>query len=43
MSLLYKLNDMVKCVYYMRLGSNGCLMADTVLTCGHYRQTLLAV
>ena len=37
MSLLYKLNDMVKCVCYMGIGPNGCFVTGIALMGGHYR------
>jgi hypothetical protein len=41
MGLLYGLYDMVKCVCYMSLGSNGCFMADAAVTGGHYRINII--
>jgi hypothetical protein len=40
--LLYKLDDMVKCVCYMGFVSNGCFMASTALTGGHYRTNIIS-
>jgi hypothetical protein len=43
MSLLYRLNDMVKCVCYMGLRYNGCFMAGAALMGGHYRIDIIMV
>jgi hypothetical protein len=40
--LLYRLNDMVKYVCYMDLGSNSYFMDDTTLTGGHYRMDIIS-
>jgi hypothetical protein len=42
MGLLYRLDDMVKCVCYMGLGSNGCFMAGVALMGGHYRMDIIS-
>jgi hypothetical protein len=35
-------NFMVKCVYYIGLGSDGCFMASAALTTGHYRMNIIS-
>jgi hypothetical protein len=42
MGLLYRLDDMVKCVCYMSLGSNGFFMTGTALTSNHYRTNIFS-
>jgi hypothetical protein len=42
MSLLYGRYDMVKCMCYMGLESNGCFMAGGALTGGHYRTNIIS-
>jgi hypothetical protein len=32
---------MVKCVYYMDLGSNSCSMASAALMGGHYKMNII--
>ena len=39
--LIVYVNLMVKCVCYMGLGFNGCFMASTALTSGHYRTNII--
>jgi hypothetical protein len=41
MSLLYRLNDMVKYVYYMGPGSNSCFVTGVALMGGHYRTDII--
>ena len=41
MGLLYGLNDMVKCVCSIGLGSNGCFMAEAALM-GHYKMEIIS-
>ena len=44
MSLLYRLNDMVKyvCVCYMGLESNGCFVTGTTLMDDHYKTYIIS-
>ena len=35
-------NFMVKCVYYIGLGSNGCFAVGGALTVGHYRTYIIS-
>ena len=42
MGLLYRFDDMVKCVCYMGFGSNGYFMADTTLMGDHYRTNIIS-
>jgi hypothetical protein len=42
MSLIYELYDMIKCVSYMSLGSNGCFMASAALTDNHYKTYIIS-
>ena len=42
MGLLYTLNAMVKCVYYMGVGSNGCFVTGVTLIGGHYRTYIIS-
>jgi hypothetical protein len=42
MSLLYRLDNMVKCVCYMVLRSNGCFMANAALTSSHFRTDIIS-
>jgi hypothetical protein len=42
MSLLYRLNDMVKCVCYIGLESKGCFMTDATLISNHYRTNIIS-
>ena len=41
MGLLYRLNNMVKCVCYMSIGSNGYFVIDLALMGGHYRMDVI--
>jgi hypothetical protein len=43
MGLLYRLDDMVKCVCYIGLGSNGCFMANVALMSNYYRMNIISV
>jgi hypothetical protein len=40
--LLYRLSDMVKCVYYMSLGFNGCFVTNTTLMGSHYKMNIIS-
>jgi hypothetical protein len=42
MGLLYRFNDIVKCVCYMSLGSNGCFVIGATLTSDHYRTYIIS-
>jgi hypothetical protein len=42
MGLIYRFNDMVKCVYYMSLGSNGYFVIGASLTTDHYRIDIIS-
>ena len=42
MGLLYRLNNMVKCVCYMGIGSNNCFVTDATLMGGHYRMDIIS-
>jgi hypothetical protein len=42
MGLLYKLDDIVKCVCYMGLGSNSCFIASIALTRSHYKMNIIS-
>jgi hypothetical protein len=41
MGLPYRLNDIVKCVCYMGIGSNGCFVTGTALTNDHYKTGII--
>jgi uncharacterized membrane protein len=40
--LLYRLSDMVKCVYYMSFGFNGCFVTNTTLMGGYYKTNIIS-
>jgi hypothetical protein len=42
MGLLYKLNNMVKCVCYIDFGPNGYFMTDIALMDHHYRMYIIS-
>jgi hypothetical protein len=42
MGLLYKFDDMVKCMCYMGLGFNNYFMAGVALTGGHYKMDIIS-
>jgi hypothetical protein len=42
MGLLYKLDNMVKCVCYMSLGSNGLFVTNAALKGSHYRMDIIS-
>jgi hypothetical protein len=42
MCLLYRLNNIVKCVCFMGLGSNDCFVTGAALMGGHYRIDIIS-
>jgi hypothetical protein len=42
MSLLYRLDNMIKCVCYMDIGSNGCFVTSAALMGNHYRTNIIS-
>jgi hypothetical protein len=42
MSLLYKINDMVKCVCYMNLESNDCFVTGATLKGCYYKMYIIS-
>ena len=40
--LTIHVNFMVKCVYYMGFGFNGCFMAGATLTGSHYKMDIIS-
>ena len=42
MSLLYRLSNMVKCVFYMGIRSNGCFVTNAALMDDHYMANIIS-